>query len=341
MVDKVNNLEKVGISMKWITNISLLLFCLIMYLGIQGYDNPNKILVGCCLLFFIIFILTVVPSYIVNFVSDWQKSSDENIEEKDRKSKPKIVMEYLIPIITLISLYAWARYRDQAPLYGEGNTYNIFSIIGLGPIYLGNVINEGTSIEMNKFKQNGEGFLSTIGSFVLKLYRYILTTISTMTYIYGLSWITKTDGLVGSIISVSSLIYTTLGKSILGYVPKNNKLLDKDSKFLEFMQYRVYEDNRISKLGALFRRFTLLGLDTDALDKLFVTCEYNNILPQKSQEEYEKNRLDFMKNKNNNNVSFIEQWKWETLPYLYHWFILSLIGYILGVFFLIIVYVMK
>lgn len=339
MVEKSSKLETAAISMKWVSNISLIFFCLLMYLGIQGYSNPNRILVGCCLLFFIIFVLTVVPNYIINFISDLKKSDDENIEEKDRKSKLKIVMEYLIPIITLITLYAWAKYRDQAPLYGEGKTYNIFSIIGLGSPYLGDYapINKN-DIESN---QVGGGFLSTIGSFILKLYIYILTTISTMTYIYGLSWITKTDGLVGSIISVSSLIYTTLGKSILGYVPKNDKLLDKDSKFLEFMQYRVYEDNWISKLGALFRRFTLLGLDTDALDNIIDKLEYNNILPQKSPKEYEINRSKFMEKKNNNNVSFIEQWKWETLPYLYHWIILSLIGYILGGFFLIIVYVMK
>ena len=356
MVEKISKLETAAISMKWVSNISLSLFCIIMYLGIQGYDNPYKICVGFCLLFFIIFVLTVIPSYIINFISDWKKCNDENIEEKDRKSKGKIVMEYLIPIFTLkgkivmeylipiftlIILYAWAKCRDQAPLYGESKTYNIFSIVGLGPIYLGEAIKKGTWIEMNGLNQNGGGFLSTIGSFILKMYTYILTTISIMTYIYGLSWITKTGGLIVSIISISSLIYTTLGKSILGYVPKNKELLGKNNLFFKFMQYRVYEDNWISKLGALIRRFTLLGLDTDALDKLIDTPEYNNILPRKSLEEYEKNRLIFMSDKKDNNVSFIEQWTWETLPYLYHWVILSFIGYILGGIFLIIMYGMK
>jgi hypothetical protein len=318
-----------------------------MYLFIQGYDNPHKIFVRFCLLFFIIFVLTVIPSYIINFISDWKKNNDENIEEKDRKSKGKIVMEYLIPIFTLIILYFWAKCRDQAPLYGENKTYNIFSIVGLGPIYLGEAIKKGTWIEMNELNLHGGGFLSTIGSFILKMYTYILTTISIMTYIYGLSWITKTDdinstyGLIVSIISVSSLIYTTLGKSILGYVPKNKELLGKNNWFFKLMQYRVYEDNWISKLGALIRRFTLLGLDTDALDKLIDTPEYNNILPRKSLEEYEKNRSVFMRDKKDNNVSFIEQWTWETLPYLYHWVILSFIGYILGGIFLIIMYGMK
>lgn len=337
----MNNLETAAISMKWVSNISLILFCLIMYLGIQGYDNPYKILVGFSLLFFIIFVLTVIPSYIVNFISDLKKSNDKNIEEKDRKSIYKILSEYFIPILTLFFLYLWTISRNQAPLYGKSKTYNIFSIVGLGPLYLGEAIKKGNWIEMNNLNQTGGGFLSTICSLILKLYKYILTTISIMTYIYGLSWITKTDGLIGSIISISSLIYTTLGKSILGYVPKNKKLSGKDSWFLKFMQYRVYEDNWINKLGAFIRRFTLLGLDTYALDKLIVEPEYNNILPRKSLEEYDKNRLVFMNNKKNNNVSFIEQWKWETLPYLYHWVILSLIGYIFGGFFLITVYIMK
>lgn len=323
----LNNLETAAISLKLISNISLLLFCSIMYLGIQGYNYPNMVMRWGGLITFIIFILTVVPNYITNFVSDWKSSSETDIDietdKKGEKSKLKIVLEYLMPIVALIILYAWAKIGTNVPLYGENKTYNIFSIVGFGQEYLGETV------------QNGGG----ISSYILKLYTYILTTISTMTYMYGLSWITKGDGLIASIISISTLIYTTIGKAILGYVPKNGKLIEKNSWFFEFMQHRVKEDMWVSKLAALLRRFTLLGLDTDVLDGIIESPEYCNIFPRKSLEEYEKNRNDYLKNIAT--TSWITKWKWETLPYLYHWTILSMIGYILGGIFIIIVYGVK
>ena len=62
MVEKMNNLDKLLYYteyfkyLKIFTYVPLILFYLIMYLGIQGYKNPNSILIDICLFSFILFI---------------------------------------------------------------------------------------------------------------------------------------------------------------------------------------------------------------------------------------------------------------------------------------------
>ena len=361
MVKKMNNLDKLLYYteyfkyLKIFIYVPLILFYLIMYLGIQGYQNPNNILIVICVYCFILFILLLIfiyiPSYILEFIRELKKHSDnENIKEKDKKSKSKIIIEYSYPIIVLLILYLWGtKVIYEAPLYGKGKIYNIFYRIGYG--------SENLNINNN---QTGGGN----NSIILIFYRFMLTLISIITYIYGLLWPFKyisndlwPDKIGSSIpaLSADTIFLTTIVKCILGYVPqfedrpgdyisyKNydsyDGNYDKNSKLFKFLQYRVYENTWISKLAALIRRFTSLGLDMDALDEkitLYFHCQskvedcnekYNNIFGL--DKKYNENVRNYMDDKWRDNVSFMERWKWETSSYLFHWIAISSIGSII------------
>lgn len=362
MVKKMNNLDKLLYYteyfkyLKIFTYVPLILFYLIMYLGIQGYKNPNSILIDICLFSFILFILSLIiiyiPSYILEFIRELKKhSDDENIKEKDKKSKSKIIIEYSYPIIVLLILYFWGTSVNyEAPLYGKGKIYNIFYRFGYG--------SENLNINNN---QTGGGN----NSIILIFYRFVLTLISIITYIYGLLWPFKyisndlwpdKTGLSIPALSADTIFLTTIVKCILGYVPRYEDLhgdyisyknykpygnrYNKNSKLFKFLQYRVYENTWISKLAALIRRFTSLGLDMDALDEkitLYSYCKcnveycnekYNNIFGL-DKKNYNENAMDYIEKKFDEKVSFMERWKWETSPYLFHWIAISSIGSII------------
>jgi len=358
MVEKMNNLDKLLYYTEYFkyfkisTYIPLILFYLIMYLGIQGYQNPNNILIDICLfsfiLFILLFIVIYIPSYILEFIRELKKhSDDENIKEKDKKSKSKIIIEYSYPIIVLLILYFWGTSVNyEAPLYGKGKIYNIFYRFRYGSEYL-------------KINNNQTG--GSNNSIILIFYRFVLTLISIITYIYGLLWPFKyisndlwPDKIGSSIpaLNADTIFLTTIVKCILGYVPpyidsisgKNISYknynpyvngYDKNSKLFKFLQYRVYENTWISKLGALIRRFTSLGLDMDALDKIITlnkhcsgitNCneKYNNLFGW--DKKYNKNAETYIEDKISGDVSFMERWKWETSSYLFHWIAISSIG---------------
>lgn len=71
-----------------------------------------------------------------------------------------------------------------------------------------------------------------------------------------------------------------------------------------------------------------MGLDMDALDSIFESKDYNNVYFNKSAKEMCQERENYFKNKEKDKTTLLEQWKWETYPYAYHWIKLSIIVYV-------------
>ncbi len=339
--------------LKIISQISYLVFTLFLYFGIVGFSNPWKSIGYICLISFILFIITLIPYYILSFIYELKEDKEpidtnlynkfkkiflsNNYEEskdnkesnhQNKKSKGKIILEYFLPIFIIISVFLWTKFiAIHAPVYGEYIIYNPFYLLGLGQIFHGNEIQ---SMKPSKCNQNIEmksltgGFNTVTHTWYTQIYAYILTIISALTYIFGNTW---SNGFQ----MISTIFTKTLFKILLGYEPVNNKLLENKSKFLEYMQYRVASLNTLSKIAAAIRRYTLIGLDMPAVDIIFPTVNYNNILSRDTISEYCTKKKIFEKSIKNGTASYITEWKWEILPFIRHWVWLSFIGYILGI----------
>lgn len=299
--------------LKNISAISFAIFIITTYFGIVGFKNPWKSVTWINIISFAIFLVTLIPYYILSFVNEYSEKV-----EKEEKSKMSIIFEYLTPLLVIIAVFLWTKFISKlAPIYGEHIIYNPFYLLGFGNKFHGNSIN---------IKNNNSN--SNVSSHILitKLYSYILTMISGIIYMFSYNYHELTNGVK----MIWSMITKTIVKIFLGYVPANDKLKNQDNWFVQFMQYRIASTSLLSKAAALVRRVTLIGLDMPELDKIFNTIEYNNVIPTRNVKEFNERKENFIKLLNAGNVSYIDKWIWETLPYIYHWIFLSLIGYILG-----------
>ncbi len=290
--------------LKLMVQIIFALMASLLYLGIANFEQPWKIITWPYLILFIIFIIILPIYYIYKF----------SIDIKDeKKDKSYTIFEYIFPLLVLIVIYFYQQEIVNVPLYGESKIYNPFSLLGLNNQFVGT-------------QQHPHTWYTDV-------YSKIITTISTGIFIFGMSLFTKgmfnIDKTTGKAITIA-LAVRTLAKAVFGYVPKNKNL--EQNWFNEYMQYRVAGDNFISRMAALFRRYAVMGIDADELDKLFITPEYNNVLPKRSLDKYLEAKADYEKKKKEGKLSFelIKDWTWQTVPYVYNWFWLSIIGYIVG-----------
>ncbi len=322
-------MDKVIQGLKIVTIISSLTFIMTTYFGIVGFSMPWTVIRWLNLISFILMIIIGPIYYIVSFMHDLTTET-EVVEEKDKektvkKSKGRIVLDYIIPIIVTITIFFWAKFiTPTVPLYGDHILYNPFSVIGFGNEYHGisrmsiKYLSNNKNVEM---KQIGGNVAHT---WYTKIFSIIMTMLSGIIYLFGAEWF-------GSFRTIETIITRTITKIFFGYIPKNSKLeqICKDSYILRFLQCRVTSDGILSKMAGLVRRYTLIGLDMPALDEIFENEKYNNIPFSSSSYKVDKNAYN--KKLNAGQTSVIERWKWETMPFIYHWLKFSSIGYILAV----------
>lgn len=253
------------------------------------------------------------------------------------------IMEYVMPIIIIIVMYFWTTIiAKNAPIYGEHIVYNLF-YPWIGQQFYGNKIkgsakcsfyenknmNINKNIGMNIRKNTKGGFNLGEHTIWSKIYAYIITIISIITYVFN-------GNLVDGKTMLSIFGSKTFLKALLGYVPAQdaNKIGGK-TWFNEFMQYRVNPDGGfLEKVGALIRRFKLFGLDTPSLDEIFHTFRYNRINDDKTLMD---NYCEKMKTLSQE--SYITRWIYETWIYWSNWLRLSSISIIFAIVLVLIQYI--
>lgn len=273
---------------------AFILFIITYYLGLVGFKNPSipiSFISSISLIFSIIYLLKNVS---------------------------------ILTTILIIILYLWSINLEHVPVYGSYVVYNPFSIFGIGQKFYGEKIKPiktcsgdiQEDIEIQDVEKH---------NLLSKLFSLIITVISTTIYTLGVNWIGSST-ILKVFTNIRGLLIRTGMKGILGYVPKNKKL--EKNWFNEYMQYRVDGDDIFSRVGAMIRRITLMGIDMNALDSIFEGIDYNNVPIRKDVNKFCEERSKYFVDKN---VSIFEKWKWETLPYLYHWVLLSAIIYLMNI----------
>lgn len=281
---------------------SFLFFVITYYLGLVGFSKPWKSISIISSISFIIFLINLLIKFSIK--------------------------KYIIPTILIITVYLWSYIIERVPLYGSYVIYNPFSVFGLGDKFYGNKIDPIETCEGQVKEDISTDIMPH--NILSKSFSIIIEMISAVIYVFGINWVgSKT--VINAFTNIKMMLIRTGMKGMLGYVSKN-KNLDK-TFFNEYMQYRVYDESIISKISAIIRRYTLIGIDVHALDDIFSGIDYNNILIKMDANKFCEKRKEYFIRKKNNNVSIVEMWKWETLPYLYHWFSLSIISYIFYILF--------
>ncbi len=328
-------MDKVNKILGSIVIISFVTFVTSTYLGIVGFKSPWVIMKWINLISLVIFVISGPIYYIINFVNDLKtgaetetstkevKGKEVSTEKEVKKSKTRIILDYILPVIVIISIYLWSHFVvTTVQISGSHIAYNPLSVLGLGPMYTGTPISSDKTnctnrqnIEMKTMKGGGDAWY-------IRIINTFITILSTSMYMFGGEALTGLG-------MIHSVFVRTLFKMLLGYVPTNNELKKKnsDSYLMEFVQYRAASDGIFSKLAALYRKFWLMGLDMPAVDVIFNDVSYNNVAPTRALNTFCENKKEYEKG----GASFIGNWKWETLPYVYQWLKFSSVGYILAI----------
>jgi hypothetical protein len=274
-----------------------IIFVLTYYLGLVGFTHPWKSISIVNSIAFILLIASLIKNFSLKI--------------------------YLLPSIFIIISFLWSRYIIHLPLYGRYVFYNPFSVFGIGKEFYGKKIEpletcQGEIKEKIKIENIYPHNLLTY------IYSLIIEIISLITFVFGFTWTLTGANFVNIFTNITAFIIRTILKSTFGYVPKNEKL--SHNKFYQYIQDRVYSNNITSQLAAIVRRYTLMGIDMDALDSIFESKDYNNVYFNKNVKEMCQGRENYLKNKEK--ATLLEQWKWETYPYAHHWIKLSIIVYV-------------
>lgn len=325
----MDNIVKI---LRVVSSLSLFTFIMTTYFGIVGYQKPWTTIKWINLISLILLFISGPIYYLISFINDLKTKTEEEEtdkkEKKVKKSKTRIVLDYILPIFVLIVIYIWSKFvAITVPLYGEYIIFNPLSLLGFGLEYVGEPFknNEFKNVKNNNVMKGGSN------TWYIKIISTFIDVLSTAIYMFGLEWVTGMQML-------TTLLGRTFSKIIFGYVPTNETLKQKypDSYLMEFVQYRVAGDSMMSKIAGLFRKYMLIGLDMPVLDMIFDSVDYNNVLPTHPINLFNQNKKLYEQKRQKGETSLIENWKWDTLPYMYHWMKFSSIGYVISIILIII-----
>ena len=180
-----------------ISIVSISLF----YLGLVGYNPPNKFIAGIFSIIVPIIILGSIGFFIADLINIFQDNDDKKKTDKEKDQKKSTEKESekkekydrffnkLIYMFGFITVFFWAKFAKRlfggTVFYGEGIIYNPLSILGAGgewygtPVMLEPMI--GGKKKYKKRKQKGGQppirFVQQ-HNFLTKIYSYILTAVS-------------------------------------------------------------------------------------------------------------------------------------------------------------------